>query len=262
MTGMISLTPATSTASTTLSSSATAPVLAFTTPFVQPDGCSSLFKKVVSTYPNQRDPHITYILPNETNPLYTACLAPAGPRQFSFSPAVCPESWVAYNLGETLAETASGTAGLTSISTAFCCAPGYEFLRYATQVKASPSCQRDLTNGGDGTGTAPALSFARLPAWHISWQTTDVPTLSPQPPAIEGDRITRWVPGSDNPEREIRETSLNISHAELYFAMIGIPFLAVGFIAAYLIPCCLGRARARRERRARQYRETIVLVES
>ncbi|KAM7188347.1 hypothetical protein V8F33_010687, partial [Rhypophila sp. PSN 637] len=155
----------TPTASSTLSPAITAPVLAFTTPLAHPPDCSSLFTTTVSTY-------ITWLLPDKSHPLYTACLAPqpVGPNQFTFSPAVCPENWVAWSLGKTGLATPRGTDSTTYVSTAFCCAPDYDFAAYVDDVLSSPSCQRDLPYHGDPTGTAPEASAAQLPAWHISWQ--------------------------------------------------------------------------------------------
>jgi hypothetical protein len=70
------------------------------------------------------------------------------------------------------------------------------------QDEPSPSCERafvSTNSSSDGNFVETAtLSVAMLPALHISWQTTDRPTLSPQPPALDGvgGRITSWVPGS------------------------------------------------------------------
>ncbi|KAK4208638.1 hypothetical protein QBC37DRAFT_247783, partial [Rhypophila decipiens] len=162
----------------------------------------------------------TWLLPNKSHPLYTACLAPqpAGPNQFTFSPAVCPESWVAWSLGKTGLSTPTGTDTTTFVSTAFCCAPDYKFAAYADDVLISPSCQRDLPYQGDPTGTAPESSAAEAPAWHIKWQPTDIPVLSPQPPAIEqGDQITRWVPGSDNPEMVRTDNGSGLTPGVFFF---------------------------------------------
>ncbi|KAB5577640.1 hypothetical protein GE09DRAFT_1086722, partial [Coniochaeta sp. 2T2.1] len=134
----------------------------------------------------------TFLLPNTSDPRYTACLAPAG-NQFSFSPAVCPQGWPASWLSQTTPAALSGAATAT--------APSSDF-----QDDPSPSCTQAFISTTSSSGAAYAdtitLSVARLPAWHISWQTTDMPTLSPRPPALdEGERFTRWVPGS-KPERE------------------------------------------------------------
>jgi hypothetical protein len=80
-----------------------------------------------------------------------------------------------------------------------------------------------------------------VPAWHISWQTTDMATLSPRPPALDGESITRWVPGSD-PEREPRDHwGVGITPSLYFFLVIGLPLIIVGGVVACLIPACCGR---------------------
>lgn len=183
------------------SSTATAPILAFTTPFPQPASCSSpaLTTTVISRegYPGGTwTTTYTYLVANKSDPWYTACIAPAG-GQFTFSPAVCPEDWPAWYLG-----TAS-----SGVSTAYCCAPGYSMWERPATTDQSPSCFHEFLFRTESSSTIKdAPRQATLPAWHITWQSTDLPTMSPKPPAIEGEKIMKWVPGSD-PERELPQPS-------------------------------------------------------
>ncbi|KAK3321870.1 hypothetical protein B0H66DRAFT_589696 [Apodospora peruviana] len=87
------------------------------------------------------------------------------------------------------------------------------------------------------------LSVVMLPAWHISWQTIDIPTLSPQPPATDnGDRITQWVPGMDF-KGQPRDNwgGGNFNSSLFLFLIIGIPLLVAAAVAA----CCIMACRTR-----------------
>lgn len=228
------------------STSTVLPTLAFTTPFAQPPSCSSLpFTTTVSYFyeGGNASSSTTFLFPETSDPSYTSCLAPAGP-QFSFSPAVCPQGWPAWWLGTIIAPASLGTVlgNKFYISTAYCCAPGYtkEHPNIARTHIASPSCSKSFSNRTDS-------GIAVLPAWHISWYTTDVPTMTPQPPALEGgEQITRWLPGSE-PEREKkvdRPTTDGPKNDDpnsylFRFLVYGVPILVVAFFAACLCgPCC------------------------
>jgi hypothetical protein len=129
------------------------------------------------------------------------------------------------------------------VSTAYCCAPGYSMPYEGYPDDSSPSCELAFLQSTSPTGdmfpSTWTLSVAKVPAWHISWQPTDIPTLSPQPPAIEGDRITKWIPGSD-PERERQDNwgGGNMNTGLFYFLVAGIPIIIVAAIVACLTACC------------------------
>ncbi|KAB5535118.1 hypothetical protein GE09DRAFT_350626 [Coniochaeta sp. 2T2.1] len=161
-----------------------------------------------------------YLLPDTSDPRYTDCLAPAG-DQFSFSPAVCPQGWPAWLIGKT-----SAALSRAATATAYCCAPSYSMLFQDTGDDPSPSSEHVFATTTSSSGAAYAdtitLSVARLPAWHISWQTTDMSTLSPRPPALdEGERFTRWVPGS-KPEREKQDYLFGGNSALFWFTVVSL----------------------------------------
>lgn len=244
---------ATTTTSSTSSPTAPVPNFAFTTPFPQPESCSSLLTTTVSTYSDfGTTSSRTFLLPDTSNPRYAACLAPAS--HFTFSPAVCPQGWVAWWLGRTSAlPTATSPPGSTPllISTAYCCAPGYSMLNQGIDDDPSPSCKQafvsisSLSNSQIPASTT-TLSVAMLPAWHISWQTTDLPTLSPRPPTLDSDeRFTQWVPGTDLKEQPRDNWAVGLSSGAFYFLVIGIPLLVVTAVVACIFGC---RARGKRIR--------------
>jgi hypothetical protein len=223
----------TTTTSFSSSPTATAPVLAFPTPFPQPASCSSPVLTTTVIYDDNYGTtrSNTFHVADTSDPLYTACLAPAG-GQFTFSPAVCPQGWPAWWLGKT-----------AYASTAYCCVPSYSMPYQPNTKDLSPSCTHVSLRAASSSGTkyfpAETLSVSKLPAWHISWQPTDIPTLSPKPPAIEGDTITKWVPGSD-PEREHRDNwgGGRVDGGLFFFLIIGIPLILVAGMVACVTSCC------------------------
>lgn len=225
-----------------------APIPAFTTPFVQLADCSSLLTTTVNTTTAfGTTSSQTFILPDTSNSRYAACFSPTG-SQFTFSPAVCPQSWTAWQLGKTFVPTGSPNTAV-GVSTAYCCAPGYSIMQPSIR---NPSCWRQFvsttsTNGIPSISTA-TLSIAGVPAWHISWQTTDVATLSPQPPTLEaGEIIPSWVPGSAL-DRPIRDNwGVGMSPSLFWFLVVGIPLIVVALIAGCCTYCfCLRRRRLKR----------------
>ncbi|KAK1757148.1 hypothetical protein QBC47DRAFT_444038 [Echria macrotheca] len=233
-------------ASSAFSPSPNAPgsILTFTTPFPQPASCSSILTtsvQVITGYGTTATS--TYLLPDTTDARYTACLAPAGGDKFSFSPAVCPQSWTAWWLGWSSVDgDRRGTAAI--ISTAYCCSPSFSLPEETPDV-LSPSCVQIITattgpnsNGGGPVETT-ALSKALVPAWHISWKDTDVSTLSPQPPAITSGRFKTWVPGS-SPEPQPTQGSA-LGSPLFYFLVVGLPLIVVAAIIACLFFACRAR---------------------
>ena len=245
---MALLPSATTTTSFTSGPTATVPSVAFTTPFAQPSSCSSLPTTTSGSY------H----LPDTSDPRYTACFAPAG-DQFSFSPAVCPQGWAAWWLWKTVPSgTATATApssvgsAVAIVSTAYCCAPGYAMLQLNFQNNPSPSCTKLFTSTTSTSGAYYAetitLSVALLPAWHISWQSTDMPTLSPRPPALDGgERFTRWLPGSKpEPEKLDNWGGGDFNPSLFFFLVIGLPLIVLAGIAACITGCCARRRAKKR----------------
>jgi len=197
----------------------------------------------------------TFLLPDKSSPRYTACLDPVPASQFSFSPAVCPQGWVAWWIGQTPAATvtASSRTSTAFITTAYCCAPGFSMENQGTGDDPSASCDQAFisttSHSGERFVSTITLSEARLPAWHISWQATDMPSLSPQPPALDGERIVQWTPGSE-PQTERRDNwGGGISSSLFLFLVMGIPLLIVAAVAACLFPACRARSRARAAKR-------------
>ncbi|KAM7188370.1 hypothetical protein V8F33_010710 [Rhypophila sp. PSN 637] len=235
-------TATTTTASSTSSPTPTEALVGFTTPFPRPASCAPLLTTTVSLFSaGVAISSVTFPLPDESSPYYTNCVDPDPASHFSFSPAVCPEGWAGGWMGVTAAATASDY-----ISTAYCCAPGYSIHYLGVGDHPSVSCeQRFVTTtsrSGDGIVRTEILSVARMPAWYISWQTTDVPTLSPQPPDLGGgDRVSRWVPGSDPEFVPVDNWGVGLCGSLYIFLVVGIPVIIVGGIAAWICCCCRTR---------------------
>ncbi len=126
-------------------------LLALKTPFVQPSSCVSLQTTSVSseTYYSVAT---TLLLPDPSDPRFTACQPPGWANvvpesRFSFSPAVCPQSWTAWWLGRTptpgaISTTSGNDSIVPQVSTAYCCAPGYSISSLGFRPAQSPSCER------------------------------------------------------------------------------------------------------------------------
>ncbi|KAK0751251.1 hypothetical protein B0T18DRAFT_387404 [Schizothecium vesticola] len=133
-----------STTTTSFSSSptATAPVLAFLTPFPQPASCySPVLTTTVIHYDNYGTTRSsTFHVADTSDPRYTVCLAPARKTPYA--------------------------------STAYCCVQGYSMPYQPYTQNLSPSCERVFLRAASSSGTeyfpAQTLSISRLPAWHIS----------------------------------------------------------------------------------------------
>ncbi|KAM7188369.1 hypothetical protein V8F33_010709 [Rhypophila sp. PSN 637] len=241
---MTTSTLSTTTRSVTPSPSATVPpVPGFTAPFPQPASCSPSLTKTITVYSGYGTTiSKTLLLPDESSPYYTDCLDPVN-GQFSFSPGVCLEGWVAWWMGRTSAET--GPSEYTS--TAYCFAPGYSMAEQSILPNPSPTCSQDFvsttTRTNDIVPVRETLSIARLPAWHISWQTTDLPTLSPQPPSLDsGERASMWVPGSDPQYKPVDNWGGgHFNSTAFHVLVILIPLLLLAGIAWWISRCCFPR---------------------
>lgn len=99
-------------------------ILALTTPFIQPSRCGAISSttSVITSFfwGNYTETTLQIVISDTADPRFSTC-QPTGwtdvvpESRFSFSPAVCPNDWTAYQLEATGAEFKS------SISTAYCC---------------------------------------------------------------------------------------------------------------------------------------------
>jgi len=135
------------------------------------------------------------------------------------------------------------------VSTAYCCAPGYSLPYTVPYGETAPSCRQTFVRTSSTSGVVSAretLSVAYAPAWMIEWQTTDLPTLNPRPPAIEGETITQWIPGSDPQRLKSDHWGGGMSWSLFLFLVAGIPIIVVVLIGACVTWRCVVRFRKRR----------------
>jgi hypothetical protein len=94
-------------------------------------------------------------------------------------------------------------------------------------------------------------------AYRISWQPSDTPTLTPQPPAVTCDGgISVWVPGSPVTSSAC-PTHYNdspISNTTGNFLRIGLPIILVFLIAGCAGTCWYHSRKERRKKRMRAAR--------
>ncbi|KAL2845303.1 hypothetical protein BJY01DRAFT_214383 [Aspergillus pseudoustus] len=153
--------------------------LAFTTPYVQPNSCWDL---VGGSRGRTVTDGTTYY--KEATDLYTECLPPSWrtippESRYSASPAVCPVGWRYWNI-------ATSEVSSQLVTTAWCCdyyKDLYPSNDYPLDGYSKPCVQVEDDD------------YVHIP-WHITWQESDVPNLSYQPPSVDpGMIIPTWLPG-------------------------------------------------------------------
>ncbi|KAK4163838.1 hypothetical protein QBC43DRAFT_54378 [Cladorrhinum sp. PSN259] len=240
------------------------------TPFVQPPSCTDIFITTSATFVvsysfSNHTSTLPLFLSDAANPSLSACHAPGwdsgdGLRdKFSFSPAVCPSGWTAYDIRAT---TRNGDPELpaSTTSTAHCCSKGYTFghvpiaamtidqdaMGWATEGGWG-ACWRGVSKAKTRT-ESPNYDFDAFlpagirmhPAYHIAWQASDASTLSPAPPATvcTMGTIDKWVPGKKAKKCHESESGLGGLASVMWFVMVGIPLLALFTIGGCVWCCC------------------------
>ncbi|KAK4100218.1 hypothetical protein N658DRAFT_497447 [Parathielavia hyrcaniae] len=242
---------------------------ALTTPFVPPPSCANQF---ITTSFVSSSTTVTVLASGPADARFSACQPPgwdsggesSGLNGFRFSPAVCPSGWTAYNLGGTM---------LSDVTTAYCCSSGFTHSLYWNQIDGiSPTaCFANISDTTAPTATASsALSphgFRVHNAWHISWEASDIPSLSPTPPpfatCITSPVIRSWVPGATvEPDAflvpegvECNDGTSRWSKAQtasFFFLIVGLPTIILAIVVTCLVVCCCRRRRRVREGRERE----------
>ena len=97
-------------------------------------------------------------------------------------------------------------------------------------------------------------------AYHITWQESDIPSLTPQPPKLCGEGIATWVPGGDPDESDScsphsGDSSDPTSHdgmdATAYYCLVTIIPGIVGCIILYTIVMCVHYSAKEKQNAAR-----------
>ncbi|KAK4096689.1 hypothetical protein N658DRAFT_501295 [Parathielavia hyrcaniae] len=257
-----------------MSSSTQAAPQALTTPFVPPQSCADQF---ITTTIYSDFTTTTVLASVPAHPRFSACQPPgwdSGGDNNSilhFSPAVCPSGWTAHALGGYESQ---------AVSTAHCCSSGFALIDYypfqsVDGISPQSPCVANMTNTSPPSATAfPARSTAAYHlrvhnAWHISWEASDMPSLSPTPPPLPlcetSSVIWSWVPGATVEPGAYLRTSCD-DRASGSGSGSGLPSLGVLMVLVVVVPvvflmilcscvwvCC--RRRRRREREAREAHE-------
>ncbi|KAK4158278.1 hypothetical protein C8A00DRAFT_28784 [Chaetomidium leptoderma] len=247
--------------STAISSNAAAVPHTLTTPFVPPPSCTDQF--ITTSYTTQSSV-ITVLASGAVDPRFAACQPSgwdAGTSSFEFSPAVCPSGWAAYYLGVTTSYLDAAATRSTSFTTAYCCSSRFRFgfvNSFPVQGIPPEACYQNLGTE-PGADEPPSTGLRAHNAWHISWASSDIPSLSPTPPALPcpsdpSVMISSWTPGatvdpslSSLCNRNNGESTWSSSDAKSYvFVVVGLPLIAVAIIATWFGCWCHRRARRHR----------------
>ncbi|KFY14703.1 hypothetical protein V492_02461 [Pseudogymnoascus sp. VKM F-4246] len=265
-------TPSTPSTNTVVQSS----LLALTTPFTPPaPSCTGIFTttNAVSSYffgHHLITTTLTVVYSDPSNPSFTQC-QPRGwdevvpESRFHFSPAVCPNQWTAYYLKDVYVDLQPSLT--RRATTAYCCASGYNLddpgLTLQSLSSQELACVSAIGVKAISSTTTASVTETLHPfpngiqihkAYHISWDETDKPTLSPTPPDFSygcSATLDMWVPGeSVDPLPCNNQTGdgggVNKA-AVTVFMMVGIPVIVVVLIAT----CCGYYCRkSRRKQRA------------
>ncbi|POR39607.1 hypothetical protein TPAR_00203 [Tolypocladium paradoxum] len=258
-------TPPTTVSSSRMSSSsppssagATATVrklLALTTPFVQPSGCSQWTPTSVDTSTFTGSKAIAAVLMSSQDPsCYPSGWADVVPvHRFSFSPGVCPSGWVYHSMAE---------EGVKRTSTANCCESGFNYLDFEHRELVSDKtrrCGRWTTGIATGTGDGRSEGGRTLlvhEAWIITWAASDTSTLSPVPPTLTNSMIVpTWTPGQVIPDGEYdqmppSDRSRFLPESAQWFLMVGMPIIGALLIGSCVFCCVRSSKKKRREKRA------------
>ncbi|KAL1955659.1 hypothetical protein VTO42DRAFT_8204 [Malbranchea cinnamomea] len=247
---------------------------ALTTPFVQPSECASLWD--LTSIPSLVDGStttVTVLASDEAHERFASC-QPSGWDStgdgFTFSPAVCPSHWTYYAMASTESVVESGGRGVSTYSTAYCCASGHKLRTDLTDFPIStlvPLCYRQIaaddsttltvTPAGESSGVPFTQGIQVHQAWHISWAESDTSTLTPSLPELTSSKLVpTWTPGQTIPPGMYdRESGSNDGPRGLggvvWFLMIGIPIIGVVLIAL-AVWFCIRHRRAKREQRERR----------
>ncbi|KAK3344256.1 hypothetical protein B0T25DRAFT_573208 [Lasiosphaeria hispida] len=296
---MINTTSSYETTSSETSSALEALISTLTTPFIQPSGCDSIFS-TTSVFETDYDYSggryvtgtIEVAISDRNDPKFTSCQPSRWAdvvyeSQFSFSPAVCPGGWTAYELRE------------AGVRTAFCCQSGYVYasgpanvpgvalgngcyseigVTPATTTSISTSTSRSRSPASavptvtETTATTTPRRYKVHNAYHISWGASDMPALSPQPPDLascshDGEKvIPTWVPGDPNPVVEcINQTDGwgGGRNSSLYlFLIIGLPIVIGLCIICCCACCCRHSIKEKRANQAKTARAGRVAEET
>ncbi|KAM5369069.1 hypothetical protein ACJZ2D_009164 [Fusarium nematophilum] len=228
--------------------------LALTTPFEERRRCWSKWRRREVPASGRRT--MAVLMSEPVSSCYPSGWDDAVPEsRLHFSPAVCPSGWVYHSMGEQAAE----------VSTAICCESGYtwgDFRGYDLITSMVPSewhCGRWVKNidtrapENMARNTAADETLFLHPAWFVSWGASDTSTLTPQLPTLTSGRmVPTWTPGQEIPDRKYNDSSRDdgpFGTPLLQFIMIGIPIIAVAFIAIG-ITCCVRHSRWKARKRA------------
>ncbi|KAF2994335.1 hypothetical protein E8E14_003117 [Neopestalotiopsis sp. 37M] len=269
----------TSSRRTSSTTTTTAPPLAMTTPFVAPPGCVDQYRTTsfISSFGYKTYTYSTFkVLASDSGDSRFAACQPPGwnvDAHFQFSPAVCPSGFTAYRLDAVTYEM--------TVSTAYCCSSGFTFGYFDTfESTDAAACIKDIAESTTGasssalklqaTAATSPTSFPRVfsvhNAWQISWESSDVATLSPSPPLLPCfySPLSSWIPGETVDPSFYASACPNDGESHwsdssvqgFFFIVIGLPIIGfLGIVTCIAVCCCRRRRRKRAKARAKAGRQ-------
>ncbi|KAF4201920.1 hypothetical protein CNMCM8927_000946 [Aspergillus lentulus] len=175
-----------------------------TTPFIPPPGCGNQYSTTDYLLYSKHSYHLS--VSKELPSCQPSGWGVSQSSRFDYSPAVCPAGWTAYSIGGTVSSASPMTAATRSVTTAFCCSKRFTLSTlYGLPIPGTslPACFQSVSATTAllprQTIPSPVPTVRMHEAWHITWASTDVPTLHPPPPdigACTALALSSWVPGA------------------------------------------------------------------
>ncbi|GAQ09142.1 hypothetical protein ALT_6463 [Aspergillus lentulus] len=245
-----------------------------TTPFIPPPGCGNQYSTTDYLLYSKHSYHLS--VSKELPSCQPSGWGVSQSSRFDYSPAVCPAGWTAYSIGGTVSSASPMTAATRSVTTAFCCSKRFTLSTlYGLPIPGTslPACFQSVSATTAllprQTIPSPVPTVRMHEAWHITWASTDVPTLHPPPPdigACTALALSSWVPGAAVEGGLVCESSsgeppvpTNTNNSENYhdresdtatrwFLIVGLPIIAVFAVAGCCICACCRQKKRRKKR--------------
>ncbi|KAM0326925.1 hypothetical protein ACHAQA_006045 [Verticillium albo-atrum] len=247
-----------SSSSTSAAATVTA-LLAITTPFVLPSDCPRFTSINVDT---SIEGVAAVLVADDVPSCFPDGWADVVPEsRMYFNPGVCPSGWVYHDMG-------NGEA--SDKFRAYCCDSGFDYLSFNHSELVTKdifnACGRWTSRLDSGFGSdasnmtsdnAAGSTLLAHKAWSIAWYSSDISSLTPQPPSITNDMLVpTWTPGEVIPDGkyDLSPNGDNVNYFlpenVQWFLMIGMPIIGALMIGSCVFCCVRSSKKKRRARRA------------
>lgn len=130
--------------------------------------------------------------------------------------------------------------------------------RWTSRLNSDSGSDATTTTGADFASSTLLVQYA----WALTWSSSDIPNLTPQPPSITNSMfVPTWTPGEVIPPGKYDRESPNgpnrnyfLPEGAQWFLMIGMPIIGALMIGSCVFCCVRSSKKKKRERAARAAR--------